>query len=26
LGTGHRIAELRATAELLELELVEVRP
>ena len=26
LGTGHRIAELRATAELLGLELVEVRP
>ena len=25
LGTGHRIAELRATAELLELEVVEVR-
>jgi L-arabinose isomerase len=25
LGIGHRIAELRATAELLELELVEVR-
>jgi L-arabinose isomerase len=26
LGIGHRITELRATAELLELDLVEVRP
>jgi L-arabinose isomerase len=26
LGTGHRISELRATAELLGLDLVEVRP
>jgi L-arabinose isomerase len=26
LGTGHRISELRATAELLDLDFVEVRP
>jgi L-arabinose isomerase len=26
LGTGHRAADLRAVADLMELELVEVRP